>query len=81
MPCGLVVKNGWKSRQRSASAIPRPSSSTLRTSQPSSTRALDVDPPLLVGGVDGVQDEVEDDLRQVVAHAPDRRQVGRDRRS
>ena len=36
-----------------------------------------MDPSLVVGRVDRVQDQVQDDLGQVVAHAHDRRQVGR----
>ena len=78
VPCGLVVKNGWKSRQRSASEIPRPSSSTVRTSQPSSTCASTWIRPWSSVASIAFEDEVQDDLRQVVAHADDRRQVGRD---
>ena len=36
---------------------------------------LDVDPPLVLGRVDRVQDEVEHDLGEVIAHG--RRTVGR----
>ena len=78
VPWALVVKKGWKSRQRSAIEMPRPSSSTVRTSQPSSTAGREMNPSLVVGRVDRVQDEVQDDLGQVVAHADDRRQLGRD---
>ena len=80
VPCGLVVKNGWNSRQRSATEIPRPSSSTLSSTQPAFGAAFQVDPPPVARGVDRVEDEVEDDLRQVVADGADRGEVGVDGR-
>ncbi len=83
VPCDFVVKNGWKSRlwRRFGNAA----SLVLDRQQhpPLLGFRLQVNPAPRVSGIDRIQDQVENDLSQVIAHGTYReeinRQIGRDR--
>ena len=67
-----VVKKGSVTRSRTSSVMPWPSSSTdTRTNSPSGSRAAPMrDPGLAVReGLEGIEDEVDEDLFQLLAIA------------